>query len=66
MTFYCGAGMLFGFSVILIRGTSPYSLSDYFTYETKRKLRLVGMLLLVMATLSLGIGVVIQFFSSIP
>jgi hypothetical protein len=64
--FYLGALALFGLSTVLIGETSPYSRSVGPTFERKRKRRLVGQIVLVMATLSLGIGVLAQFVSSNP
>ena len=61
--FYLGSLVLFGLSVTLIRGASPYSRLGCLAYEKKRKHRLVGQILLIMAMLALGIGVVSQFVS---
>jgi hypothetical protein len=66
MAFYLGALALGGFSVILIRSASPYSLSGCSVYERKRNRRLIGVILLVVATLFLGIGGLAQFVSSNP
>ena len=62
--FYLGSIALFGISVTLIKGASPYSQLSCIAYEKKRKHRLVGQILLVMATLALGIGALSQVVSS--
>jgi hypothetical protein len=61
--FYLGSLALFGLSATLIREASPFSRLGCFAYEKKRKLKLVGQILLVVATLALGIGVLSQFVS---
>jgi uncharacterized membrane protein len=64
--FYLGSLALFGISATLIRGASPYSQSGCFAFEKKRKHKLVGQILLVMAIFALGIAVLAQFFSTPP
>jgi hypothetical protein len=62
--FYLGSLALFGLSITLIKGASPYSQSSCIAFEKKRKHRLVGQVLLVMAALTLGIGILAQLVSS--
>ena len=62
--FYLGALALFGLSAILIRDASPFSRASCFAYEKIRKRKLFGQILLVVATLALGIGVLSQLVSS--
>ena len=66
MMFYLGALALFGLSAILIRDTSPFSRMGCATYERKRRRWLMGVILLIMATLALGIGMLAHFFSGSP
>ena len=64
MVFYLGSSALLGLAAILIRGTSPFSPTAYYAYESKRKRWLIGVILLIMAAFSFGIGALSQFFSS--
>jgi len=62
--FYLGSLALFGVSTILIREASPCSRSCCFVYEKKRKWRVVGQMLLAMAIVALGLGMLSQYISS--
>ena len=64
--FYLGALALFGLFTIFNKKTSPWSRSGGIKYVKKRKRKLIGKILLIIATLSLGLGVLTQFFSSNP
>ena len=64
MILYLGAVTLCGFSAILIRETSPYSLSMGCIGERVSKRRFAGRILLFIAALFAGIGVLAQFLSS--
>ena len=69
MVFYLGALTLCGLSVILIREASPYPLSAGAGSSTEERIsmrRLAGRILLIIAALSAGMGVLAQFFFGSP
>jgi len=62
--FYVGTAVLVALSGVLVKQTSPYSRVGGYEYEKRMTRRLLGKILLVMAPLSLAIGVLAQFSSN--
>jgi uncharacterized membrane protein len=65
LMFYLGAITLFGLGSLFIRHTSPYTRKGGAEYEKRKKRRLIGVALLIVAAFILVIGLLSQF-SSIP
>ena len=64
MLFYLGAVTLCGFSAILIRETSPFSFPMGRMGENVSKRKFAGRILLIVAALFAGMGVLAQLLSS--
>jgi len=64
MIFYFGAVTLCGVAAILVRSASSYSLSSGLMGEHKSKRRFVGRIVLAVAALFAGMGVLAQLHSS--
>jgi hypothetical protein len=62
--FYLVAVALFGLGALLIRNTDPHESSGGDRYAARMRRRLAGKISMVAATLSLGLGIMTQFYSS--
>jgi len=60
--FYLGALALYGLGASCIRNTQRYSRLGGDRYLWKEKRRVIGVILIVMATISLGTGILSQFY----
>jgi uncharacterized membrane protein len=66
MYFYLGAVVLIVVGALLMKKTSPFSRVGGRAYERKRKRKVLGVLLLVVAALALGAGAIVQLLQSHP
>jgi hypothetical protein len=61
--FYFAAAALVGLSTFVLKRTSPYSRCGGVAYEKRRMRRLAGEILLFVAALALGVGLLAQLHS---
>ena len=61
---YVGAVGLFVVGALCIRHTSPFSRAGGTNYERKKQRKIVGEILLIAATLLLGLAMLSEFISS--
>jgi hypothetical protein len=62
--FYLAAFVLYGLGTFCIRNTSPFTRAGGAKYLRREKRRLVGKILLILAILSLVIGLISQILSA--
>lgn len=63
IVFYLGALVFYGLGAHFIKNTHPYSRSGGDIYVKREKLRLMGKVLLVIGTISLGTAILTQLYS---
>jgi len=61
--FYFFSVVLFGVGTLCLRKTSPYSRAGDTNYGRKMTRKVIGEIIMVAAALTLGLGILTQFFS---
>jgi hypothetical protein len=64
MGFYLAAVVMMGLGAFLVMNTSPYSRMGGAKYERRRRRRDFGVLLMILATIVLGVGLISHFAAS--
>jgi hypothetical protein len=62
--YLAAVGLLYGLGALCMKNTHPYSGSRKEKFESKQERRLIGTILLVTATLLLGVALLTQYLMS--